>query len=243
MAGVLVLTLQFLQLQGLSVALPVIFLGLGILVLGLPYHFGKQGLGALQRPEVCLAGCNVMGGVVHLFGEHHILIQQLILFADLLAQDVDALLEGGDGTALLRSRRLGDVLHPAVDVQPQEGRQDFHAPVAVGVQEEAVGILPDEGDTAKGVTVHTKQPLNAGLGQLHGGVALICPGVPLLVPPLEGQGAAPALGSGADDPVVLPAQGKGKSDTAALRPVADPAADVLFPGLLIEAVRDGVHAE
>ena len=242
-AGVLVLALQLLQLQGLSVALPVIFLGLGVLVLGLPYHFGKQGLGTLQRPDVRLAGCYVMDSFVHLFGQHHVLIQQLILFADLLAQDVDALLEGGDGAALLRSGRLGDVPHPAVDVQAQERGQDLHAPVAVGVQEEAVGVLPDEGDTAKGVAVHTEQPLNAGLGQFHGGVALICPGVPLRVPPLEGQGTAPALGPGADDPVVLPAQGKGKGDAAALRPVADPAADVLFPGLLIEAVRDGVHEE
>ena len=105
-----------------------------------------------------------MDSFVHLFGQHHVLIQQLILFADLLAQDVNALLEGGDGAALLRSGRLGDVLHPAVDVQAQERGQDLHAPVAVGVQEEAVGVLPDEGDTAKGVAVHTEQPLNAGLG-------------------------------------------------------------------------------
>ena len=237
------MALQFLQLQGLSVALPVVFLGLGVLVLGLPYHFGKQGLGALQRPEVRLAGCYVVDSFVHLFGQHHVLIQQLILFSDLLAQDVDALLEGGDGAALLRSGRLGDVLHPAVDVQAQERRQDLHAPVAVGVQEEAVGVLPDEGDAAKGVAVHTEQPLNAGLGQFHGGVALICPGVSLWIPPLEGQGAAPALGPGADDPIVLSAQGKGKGDAAALRPVADPAADVLFPGLLVEAVRDCVHEE
>ena len=54
------MALQFLQLQSLSVSLPVIFLGLGVLILGLPYHFGKQSLGTLQRPEVRLAGCYVM---------------------------------------------------------------------------------------------------------------------------------------------------------------------------------------
>ena len=75
MAGVLVLALQFLQLQGFPVALPVIFLGLGVLILGLPYHFGKQSLGTLQRPEVRLAGCYVMDSFVHLFGQHHVLIQ------------------------------------------------------------------------------------------------------------------------------------------------------------------------
>ena len=181
--------------------------------------------------------------LVDLFGEHHVVVQQIVLRADLLPQDVDTFLEGGDLPALLRGRCLGDVLHAPVDVQAQEGGQDLHPPVAVGVQEEAVGVLSDKGDGAEGVAVHAEQPLDLRLGQLHGGVALIGPRLGVLVPPLEGQGAAPALRAGADDPVVLAAHAEREGDTAAFGPVPDPAADVLLAGLLIEAVRDGVHEE
>ena len=63
------------QLSAVLLWLENIFLGLGVLILGLPYHFGKQSLGTLQRPEVRLAGCYVMDSFVHLFGQHHVLIQ------------------------------------------------------------------------------------------------------------------------------------------------------------------------
>ena len=161
----------------------------------------------------------------------------------MFSQDVDAVFGRRDLPALLLGCILGDLLHAGVDAQAQQRAQNLHTPVAVGVQEQAVGILPNEGDRAERIAVHTQQPLDLHLSQLHGGVALVGPGTGLLVKTLEGQRAASALRAGADNAVLLAAHVEGEGDRAALRTVAHPSADVLFAGVLIETVGDRVHKQ
>ena len=220
------------QLRGL--------LGFLLCLLGELLDEGFVALGNPQGRFVFLYGCLQLLG---LLPQDHVIVPKLVFPGGLLTQHLDALLGGGDLLPLLLGVRLDGLAHPVVDVQAQQGAQDLHAAVAVGVQEQAIGVLPDKGDGTEGITVHAQQPDDLRLGQLHGGVALIGPFLSLGVEALEGQGPAPGLGPGTDHPVGLAAHVEGEGDGPALGPVPDPAADVLLPRLLIEAVGNRVHEQ
>ena len=108
------------------------FLLLGLRLLG---EFLSHGLAALRGGDgrlegLCLFLCG--GDFVVVLPE---LSFELCLRGDLLLEDGEALAGSGNLPALLAGPVLGKVFEPAIDVQPEEGRENFHAPVAAGLEE------------------------------------------------------------------------------------------------------------
>ena len=105
---------------------------LGLRLLG---EFLSHGLAALRGGDgrlegLCLFLCG--GDFVVVLPE---LSFELCLRGDLLLEDGEALAGSGNLPALLAGPVLGKAFEPAIDVQPEEGRENFHAPVAAGLEE------------------------------------------------------------------------------------------------------------